>query len=88
MEFLSLNLFLQEDNGTQHLDNNKAMNASTYIKELLKNNENINIKYLYDNTQENILYFFINNNNEITIMKFNNYTSDWLFGDYKMTNIK
>ncbi|MDR2235555.1 MAG: hypothetical protein LBE92_05490 [Chryseobacterium sp.] len=89
----SYNLFLKEDSeGKAEPDPEKMEKAGTYINEMLKSihpgdNKNRTLAgYLYDNAQENILYFLTEENGIIEIIRYNNYTGDWLLGSYAEKN--
>lgn len=82
-------LFLKENSeNAVDIDSDKIKKANTYINEASKNENQKIISYLFDKSQENILYFLVDENNIIKIVRFNNYNSDWLFGNYKETIVK
>ena len=46
------------------------------------------LDYLYDNGQENMLYFFVEENKVLEIVRCNNYSNEWLFGKNTSTSVK
>lgn len=94
IEGFSLFINKSSSDNKDNIKTESVKKYSLYIKDILYGNEksdksNIQpLGYLYDSGQENMLYFFIEENKNLEIVRFNNYSSEWLFGKFSVLSAK
>lgn len=77
----NFNLFLKDNSQTNQIDKNKIKSINNYFSEALNSSINV-LGYLFDEGQENTIYFFGEEKRIFKIYRFNSYTSELLISNF------